>query len=110
MNEHKARIKVVSITLAPMTLPTDIDDCFLMIDAIAVTNSGSEVPIATMVTPMMASDTPQEVAILLPLLTRSCDPIMIAAAPTITREIFRIMLFFRFIWKFCCFFIFTLFR
>ena len=59
------------MTLAPMTLPTDMDDCFLMRDVTAVTSSGREVPMATMVTPMMASDTPQDAAMRLPLLTSS---------------------------------------
>ena len=64
-------MSVVSITFAPITFPTDIDDCFLMTAVIAVTSSGRDVPIATIVTPMIASETPHEAAMSLPLFTRS---------------------------------------
>ena len=90
MKEHTARMRVVSMTFAPITFPTDTDDCFLMIAVIAVTNSGRDVPIATIVTPIMASETPHDDAILLPLFTRSCEPMTIPAAPRTTRAIFLI--------------------
>ena len=42
------------------------------------------------VTPMIASDTPHDSAILLPLSTSSCEPSTVHAAPTTTRAMFRI--------------------
>ena len=81
------------MTLAPMTLPTDMADCFLTMEAMAVTSSGSEVPMATMVTPMMASETPQEAAMSLPLLTSSCDPATMPAAPPTMRRTLAVTVF-----------------
>ena len=43
-----------------------------------------------MVTQIIASETPHEAAILLPLFTRSCEPATIPAAPTTTLNIFVI--------------------
>ena len=40
---------------APMMLPTDSEDCFLRMAVMVVTSSGSDVPMAIMVAPMMAS-------------------------------------------------------
>ena len=50
MNEQSGRITVTSMMFAPRMLPTDIDVCFFTIAVIAVTSSGSDVPIATIVT------------------------------------------------------------
>ena len=83
-------MSVVSMTFAPITFPTDIDACLLTIAEIAVTSSGSDVPIATIVTPIIASETPHAAAILLPLLTRSCEPMTIPAAPPITRRMLSV--------------------
>ena len=56
--EHTGRIKVRSMTLAPMILPTDMEASFLAMAVRVVTSSGREVPMATMVTPMMLEGTP----------------------------------------------------
>lgn len=93
MKEQTARIGVVSMTFAPITLPTDIEVCFLTTAVIAVASSGSDVPIATIVTPMIASETPHDAAMSLPLLTRSCEPMTMHAAPTTTRSIFSTTVF-----------------
>ena len=57
MSAHSGRMIVMSMMFAPRMLPTDIEDCFLTIAVIAVTSSGSDVPMATMVTAMMRSET-----------------------------------------------------
>ena len=66
---------------APMMLPTDRDDCFLRMAVMVVTSSGSEVPMAIMVAPMMASGTPSICASAVPLSISSCAPSTMAAAP-----------------------------
>ena len=75
-------IRVTSMMLAPTTLPTDMDACFLTMDVMAVTSSGRDVPRATIVTAMIASDTPSILAISVPLLTNRLDPMTIHTAPT----------------------------
>ena len=62
-------------------LPTDIDDCFLTMAVMAVTSSGSEVPMATIVTAMMRSDTPSIWARTVPLSTSRFEPTTRHAAP-----------------------------
>ena len=49
-----------------MMLPTDMEASFLAMAARVVTSSGSEVPMATMVTPMMLEGTPSSSASSLP--------------------------------------------
>ena len=56
--EHTGRIMVRSMTLAPMMFPTDMEASFLAMAVRVVTSSGREVPMATMVTPMMLAGTP----------------------------------------------------
>ena len=72
---------VMSMMFAPRMLPTDIEDCFLTIAVIAVTSSGSDVPMATMVTAMMRSETPSSCASTVPLSTRRFEPTTRHAAP-----------------------------
>ena len=43
---HNARIKVISITLAPIIFPTDKSAFFLTIEVIVVTSSGRDVPVS----------------------------------------------------------------
>lgn len=43
-------------------------------------------PIAIIVTPIIASDTPHDAAISLPLFTSNCEPATMPAAPTTTRS------------------------
>ena len=57
--------------LAPMTLPTERSDCFLMIAVIVVISSGREVPIATIVIAIIFSGTPSSVAKAVPLSTKN---------------------------------------
>ena len=64
--EHTGRIMVRSMTLAPMMLPTDMEASFLAMAVRVVTSSGSEVPMATIVTPMMLEGTPSSSASSLP--------------------------------------------
>ena len=64
--EHTGRIMVRSMTLAPMILPTDMEASFLAMAVRVVTSSGREVPMATMVTPIMAEGTPSSRASSLP--------------------------------------------
>ena len=49
----RGRIMVRSRMFAPRMLPTDRADCFLTMAVTVVTSSGRDVPIATMVTPMI---------------------------------------------------------
>lgn len=79
--EQTGKINVRSIIFAPIMLPTDILDSFLIIADKVVTSSGNEVPSATSVTAIMRSGTPNNVARLLPLSTSKREPITIAAAP-----------------------------
>ena len=80
--EQSGIISVKSKTLAPIILPADNADCFLTIAVIVVTSSGSEVPTATIVTPIILSETLSHLAISLPLSTSKSAPTTIAAAPT----------------------------
>ena len=54
------------MTLAPIMLPTDMEASFLAMAVRVVTSSGKEVPMATMVTPMMLAGTPSSSASSLP--------------------------------------------
>ena len=60
--EQTGRIMVRSITLAPTMLPTDMEASFFAMAVRVVTSSGKEVPMATMVTPMMLEGTPSSSA------------------------------------------------
>ena len=80
-NAHIGKIIVKSIMFAPMILPMDKSDCFLAIAVMVVTNSGSEVPTAIIVTPIIASETPNRCAITVPSSTNKSAPITIPAAP-----------------------------
>ena len=80
--EHSGIINVKSKILAPMILPKDNDDCFLLIAVIVVTSSGSDVPIAISVRDIILSDIPTASASKLPLSTSKSAPYTIAAAPT----------------------------
>ena len=59
-------MRVRSKMFAPMMLPTERDACFLTMAVMVVTSSGSEVPMATMVMPMMFSGMPVFWAIRVP--------------------------------------------
>ena len=80
-SEHSGRMTVRSMMFAPMMLPTDSSDWCLRMAVMAVTSSGSDVPTAIMVTPMMASGTPSAAASAEPLSTISCAPMTIPAVP-----------------------------
>ena len=82
ISAHSGRMIVISMIFAPRMLPTDIDDCFLTMAVMAVTSSGSEVPMATIVTAMMRSDTPSSWARTVPLSTSRFEPTTRHAAPT----------------------------
>ena len=56
---HSGRIRHRSMMFAPMMLPAERLDCFLMMEVTVVTSSGREVPTATSVTAMMLSGTPR---------------------------------------------------
>ena len=64
-------------------LPTDRADCFFTMAVTVVTNSGRDVPTATMVTPMIRSDTPASRAKALPLSTSRSAPSITQAAPSV---------------------------
>ena len=64
--EHTGRMSARSMTFAPMILPTDIEASFLRMAVRVVISSGREVPMATMVTPIIAAGTPSSAASLLP--------------------------------------------
>ena len=72
---------VRSKIFAPRMLPTDRADCFLMMAVTVVTSSGRDVPMATMVTPMIRSETPARRARALALSTSRSAPSTTAAAP-----------------------------
>ena len=71
---HKGRISVVSIMLAPTILPTESEFSFLRMAVRVVTSSGSEVPSAITVKPIMVSLIPMLVAMVLPEETRNSAP------------------------------------
>ena len=52
---HTGSIKHKSITLAPIMFPTDKSCFFFTIEVMVVTNSGKEVPMATIVTAIILS-------------------------------------------------------
>ena len=62
-------------------MPTAISVSPFLAAAILVTNSGRDVPIATMVRPMSVWLTPKEAAMALALSTTSCPPKITAASP-----------------------------
>ena len=86
---HTGMINVRSMIFAPMMFPTPRDDCFFITAVMVVTSSGSEVPIAMMVTEITLSLIPSEAAIILPLSTRRSAPKTIASAPRINFSIFE---------------------
>ena len=88
---HIGMMNVRSMILAPMILPTPSEDCFLMTAVIVVTSSGSEVPIAMIVTEMTLSLIPIEDAMILPLSTSRSAPNTMARAPSINFMIFETM-------------------
>ena len=94
INVQSGRIRDKSMMFAPMMLPTDKSAFFLTIDVIAVTNSGSDVPTARIVTPIMPSGTFNARASSAPLSLISCAPQKIAAAPTTNNTMFLPMSFF----------------
>ena len=65
----------------PTTLPTAISVCLRIVATIEVASSGSEVPTATMVRPITASDMPKVRAIRVALSTRSRAPITSRTSP-----------------------------
>ena len=70
--------------LLPMTLPTAMSRSPLMAAAIEVATSGSEVPAATMVSPITRSLTPSALANVTAASTSHCDPSTRAARPAST--------------------------
>ena len=78
---HMGKIIARSIMFAPMILPMDIEDSFLRIAVSVVISSGRLVPIATIVTPIIAEGTPSKSASSLPYLISSFEPTTIAAMP-----------------------------
>ena len=80
-NAHIGRMRVKSMIFAPIMLPMESSDCFLATAVRVVTSSGKDVPIAIMVTPIIASDTPKWRAITVPSSTSKSAPTTTAAAP-----------------------------
>ena len=80
-NVQIGRIKAESIMLAPTIFPTDNEDSFFIIAVMVVTNSGSDVPIATIVTDIMFSLICNFSAISQADCTSSSEPATIATAP-----------------------------
>ena len=91
---QRGRIKVASIILAPIMLPTERDASFLRMAVRVVTSSGSEVPRAITVKPMIVSLIPMPEAMVLPEETRNSAPKMIEAVPIIKKKIFEGISFF----------------
>lgn len=73
--------KILKIPL-PTTFPKAISLSFFSAAEIEVTNSGNEVPIATIVKPTKASLIPHDKAISVALDTTNCPPRIIAANPS----------------------------
>ena len=71
----------------PTALPRAMPGSPFLAAITEVTNSGNEVPMATMVSPTSASLIPRERAMMLALLTTSCPPMMTAASPRMTYTI-----------------------
>ena len=84
---QRGRISVVSMMFAPMMLPTESDDSFLRIAVRVVTSSGSDVPRAITVKPIIVSLMPIPVAIVLPDETRNSAPNTIEAVPRMKKKI-----------------------
>ena len=80
---HMGRIIARSMMFAPTILPIDILDSFFRIAVRVVMSSGRLVPMATMVTPIIAEGTPSSRAISLPYSISSFEPTTIAAMPII---------------------------
>ena len=91
---QRGRISVVSMMFAPMILPTESDDSFLRIAVSVVTSSGSDVPRAITVKPIIVSLMPISVAIVLPDETRNSAPNTIAAVPRTKKRTFEGISFF----------------
>ena len=72
--------------LLPITFPTRMSCSFFNDDTIEVTNSGSDVPNATMVKEIILSDIPRLFAILVALLTTKSLPKTIPINPIITNS------------------------
>lgn len=75
------------ITLEPIMFPSPRSDSFFIIAIIAVTNSGSDVPRLTMVSPIMVSEIPIAFDKLLALLTSAFAPTPISVAEKIKSNI-----------------------
>ena len=76
-------IKKILNILLPITLPNAISAFFFIAAITEVANSGNEVPNATTVKPIIASDTPKRVAISTALFTMSSPPIIKPNKPPI---------------------------
>ena len=91
---QRGRIRVVSMILAPIMLPTESEFSFFLIAVRVVTSSGREVPSAITVKPMIASLMPMPDAIVLPDETRNSAPKTIAAVPIMKKITFPGISFF----------------
>ena len=92
-NVHIGRMSDKSIMFAPIIFPTERLDSFFLIAVIVVTSSGSDVPIATIVTAITLSGTPRAVAIAEPPSIKKLEPSTIPAAPTTNNTIFLMISF-----------------
>ena len=86
---HSGMMSVRSRMFAPMILPTESEACFLRMEMMVVTSSGSEVPMAIIVAAITASGTPMRRASSEPLSISSCAPSTMAAAPSTNLPMFH---------------------
>lgn len=80
-NVQIGKIKAESIIFAPIIFPTDKEDSFFRIAVTVVTSSGKDVPIATIVTEIIASLICRISAILQAECTSNSEPATIHTAP-----------------------------
>ena len=74
--------------LLPMRFPTATSRSFFIVATIVVASSGAEVPMAIMVSPMIASETPSTVAISTAPETSKFAPRIVSAIPIIRSPMF----------------------
>ena len=91
---QSGRIKVASIIFAPIIFPTESELSLLRIAVRVVTSSGSEVPSAITVKPMIVSLIPIPKAMVLPEETRNSAPKTIEAVPIRKKSAFDGISFF----------------
>ena len=87
-NEQRGIIRVRSMIFAPKILPRPKLVCFLTTEVTVVTSSGRDVPMATMVAEIRASEIPKCRAISLLESTRRSEPKTIPAVPKTNLMIF----------------------